>query len=142
MALERCRTDVVDPCPSVALSVVGPINRAIHTSIRTLSGLAWRPVHFEVRSVESWGCYLQVDLSSVSPVSAVSQSPAFEFPIYTAGNAVAILLSTIKFGRFMTCFCFFPSCASGFRLFVFVYRSFDHAAFVASAMLLLFRSGS
>jgi hypothetical protein len=26
----------------------------------------------------------------VSPVFAVSQSPAFEFPIYTAGNAVAI----------------------------------------------------
>jgi hypothetical protein len=57
-------------------------------------------VHVEVRSFESWGCYLQVDLSSVSPVFAVSQSPAFEFPIYTAGNAVAILLSTIKIGRF------------------------------------------
>ena len=39
----------------VAITVVGPMNRAIHTSIRTLSGPARGPVHYEVRSVRELG---------------------------------------------------------------------------------------
>jgi hypothetical protein len=39
----------------VAGLVAGPMNRAIHTSIRTLSGLRLRPVHYEVRSVRELG---------------------------------------------------------------------------------------
>ena len=101
-------------------------------------------MHFEVRSFESWGCYLQVDLSSVSPVFAVSQSPAFEFPIYTAGNAVAILLSKIL--SFAFAFAFFLAELLASRLSCFsslcLYFGLDHAACFASAMLVLFRSGS
>jgi hypothetical protein len=98
-----------------------------------------RPVHFEVRSFESWGCNLQSDLSSVSPVLCVSQSPAFEFPIHAAGNAVAFSFQdSVGYGLALL----FPLLS--FLVFVscFVFRRFDHAAFVASAMLKLFRSGS
>lgn len=57
---------------------------------------------------ESWGCYLQVDLCPGARSRAASQSPAFEFPIHAADNAVAIG-SFQRLGGLRFCFCCFPS---------------------------------
>lgn len=61
----------------------------------------WGPVHYEVRSFESWGCYLQIDLR-LGAIQCGTAVTRLRVPDSRGRQRRRDLLSSPGFGRFTT----------------------------------------